>query len=290
MLPDSPDIAGVLALLAPQDIVSHRKCRVGPRTDGGYVMFDALDGAGPVYSFGIGANVGFDEDFAQRGRSIFMFDHMIERLPKQHPAFHFMRRGISARDDAAKQTFSLDYFIRELGHAGRRDLILKMDVEGAEWDVLAEAAPADLDRFQQIVLEVHCLLQLGDPEFRGTVARALRKMNENFLLGHVHANNYGRLGVIDGFAVADVLELTYIRKDLAVGRPSRAFYPLAIDHSNQHHRPDILLWFYPFLPERPIRNVAAAVFSYGVFRFIPVALRSFGMLAWLRIVAPLWRA
>jgi hypothetical protein len=282
MPPDLPDIAGVLELLAPRDIVSHRKCRVGPKTDGGYVMFDR-PGAGPVYSFGIGRNVGFDEDFAERGRPVFMFDHTIEALPKQHPEFHFMKRGISAVDDPENSIFSLAYFIRELGHAGRRDLMLKMDVEGAEWDVLSQVAPAVLDGFEQIVLEVHGLLRLSDPEFRGKVVRALRNLNENFLLGHVHANNYGRLGLIDGFTVADVLELTYIRKDLAVGRKSSRLYPLALDYSNQHHRPDTLLWFYPFLPERAIWKIVPAVFSYGVFRFVPAALRSLRALVRLRM-------
>lgn len=98
-MPGSPEISGVLELLTPQDINSHQKCRISPKAGGGYVMFDGFVGAGPVYSFGIGQNVGFDEDFAERGRPVFMFDHTIEAPPKQHKQFNFMKRGISAHDE-----------------------------------------------------------------------------------------------------------------------------------------------------------------------------------------------
>jgi hypothetical protein len=284
-----PNVADVLELLMPQDIVSHRKCRIGPKADGGYVMFDALDGDGPVYSFGIGENIGFDEDFAERGRPVFMFDHTIEGLPRLNPLFHFMKLGISVEDEAANLTFSLDYFIRKLGHAGRTDLILKMDVEGAEWDVFDSIAPEVLNHFQQIVVEVHWLLGLDDPQFRAKVAGALRNLNQTFLLGHVHANNSGRLGIIDGCTVADMLELTYIRKDLAVGRRSTVLFPLAIDYGCSPRWPDTLMWFYPFLPEQPMRKVLPAIYSYGALRFIPAAAKSLQTLMRLRVVEPMLR-
>ena len=55
---------------------------------------------------------------------------------------------------------------------------------------------------------------------------------------------------VDGFAIADVLELTYIRKDLAVQAPSTTLYPQDLDASNDPSRPDYLLWFFPFVPLR----------------------------------------
>merc|ERR1712176_1048912 len=42
------------------------------------------------------------------------------------------------------------------GHSKPGDqLLLKLDVEGAEWEVLSRADPADLRQFRQIVAELH---------------------------------------------------------------------------------------------------------------------------------------
>jgi len=42
------------------------------------------------------------------------------------------------------------------------DLILQMDIEGAEWSVLLNASEAILDRFRIVVLELHYLEHMRD--------------------------------------------------------------------------------------------------------------------------------
>jgi hypothetical protein len=58
-------------------------------------------------------------------------------------------------------------------------------------------------------------------------------------LVHIHGNN-NSLKISDG--IADVLELTYIRKDCMSDNPNRSFIPCPInglDHRNSHDRPEI---------------------------------------------------
>ena len=117
---------------------------------------------------------------------------------------------MGAANDEAAAIYTLDHLIRRYGHAARSDLILKMDIEGAELDIFPAVSRETLRHFRQIVFEVHGLLGLGDPAFRARFVAALSSINSDFTLFHVHANNYGNIGFVDGFAVADVIELSYV--------------------------------------------------------------------------------
>ncbi len=68
-----------------------------------------------------------------------MYDHTIAALPAQHPRFHWQRTGIAWRHFEGRPLATLSAMLHDNGHEDRRDLILKMDVEGAEWEVLANS-------------------------------------------------------------------------------------------------------------------------------------------------------
>ena len=70
-----------------------------------------------------------------------------------------------------------------------------------------------------------------------------------FTLCHVHANNFCTVRILaDCFPIPETLELTYIRSDLVTRTPSRTFYPTEIDEPNYPQFPELLLWYFPFLP------------------------------------------
>jgi hypothetical protein len=246
--PRSHEIFKALSLLRPYDTKSMAKRRVGPNHDGGYVLFDDFDNISTVYSFGIGQQTEFDRAFAEMGKQLYMFDHTISDILQPHDNFHFFRQGISGRNDPEQSIFTLDHHIEQCGHKGCTDLALKMDVEGAEYEALIEASTDTLTQFRQIVIEVHWLSRLVEPTFRSEFVDCLEKINSKFTLCHVHANNCAPVIVIDGYVVADVLELTFVRSDLVESTCSQTVYPSSIDHANAWWLPDHLLWFYPFLP------------------------------------------
>ena len=105
---------------------------IGSQTGGGYVMIDDLPG-GIAYSFGIGGDVSWDKDMAGRGYDVFMYDHTIDRLPENNPRFHWSKLGISDGMTHDGRLKSLEELIASNGHEGKHNMILKMDVEGAEW-------------------------------------------------------------------------------------------------------------------------------------------------------------
>ena len=67
------------------DVLGAKYRRVGRDFDGGYVMLDDFSSQkfDAAYSFGINDDVSWDEAMAALGMDIFMYDHTIEKLPKQ---------------------------------------------------------------------------------------------------------------------------------------------------------------------------------------------------------------
>jgi hypothetical protein len=242
-----PMVFEALRLLIPRDVPGCGKIRIGGPGDGGYVLLDRLDPHQIVMSFGVGPTVTFDAELAEAGHTILLFDHTVEGLPQDHPNMRWFRIGLCGPSDRAADLATLSEHMA-LVPDDAIDPILKIDVEGAEWTALGEADPADLCRFAQITLELHHLLRLNEPAFRAGAVRMLEALARDFALVHVHANNWGEMGEIGGFRMADTLELTYARRDLFPTVPSRTVYPTALDTPNCDFRPDIQLDFWPFHP------------------------------------------
>lgn len=242
------DLRDCLRLLTPYDLVDGHKVRFGRDFDGGYILDGDLDPISTVYSFGIGDEISFEYDLARRGKRVYAHDHTVSGLPYGHDNIDFRPEGLGARNDPGSRLFTLAYQIARNGDEHVGDMLLKLDVEGAEYEVLPHLSSATLAQFRQIALEIHWLSKLGDPAFRLQFYRTLRHINEQFVLFHVHGNNCCPLAMVEGFVIADVLELTYIRRDLAQPVRSQTVYPTVLDRANDHRQPDHLLWFYPFVP------------------------------------------
>jgi hypothetical protein len=241
-------IIEVLSLLTPFDLVAVRKVRIGSPGDGSYVLVDRLRSSQPVMSFGVGPSVNFEMGMAERGHDVLMFDHTIDKIPAHHDRFAWFREGIAGVSAPERRLYTLAEHMNKLGEPHERP-VLKLDIEGDEWDVLDRLPPSLLTRFDQIVLELHGLERLEQPGFNTIARRVLGKLAAHFTLCHVHGNNFCTVRVLAGsFPVPESLELTYIRQDLAGRRPSRTTYPTDIDAPNYPQFPELLLWYFPFLP------------------------------------------
>ena len=237
-----------LALLTPFDI-DIQKRRIGPPGDGGYVFADRLSPSQAVLSYGIGSEYRFDRIMAEAGHTVHMFDHTIAGIERPHPNMLWRREGVAGFSDPANGLYSIEDHLNQ--HAIEGDgLILKIDVEGAEFDAIGLASDETLARFEQVVIEVHHLAHLANEAFRSHATRMLRKLNRHFTLFHVHANNCDgpdHLNVVCGLPLSNLLELSYVKTSLVNRAPSRTLYPTAFDFPNVPAK-DKLLWFFPFLP------------------------------------------
>jgi FkbM family methyltransferase len=197
----------------------------GTSYGGFYIIPSLLDKSSVIYSFGTGRDISFDmECIKKHGSTVFAFDPTPmsidwignQRLPD---GFHFHPYGISASAtgqadfflpanpraisgslvkhkevDAAKSVKvmmkTFDDITRELNHSHID--VLKMDIEGSEYDVIDTilASPVTVD---QILVEFH------DRDFEQAEPRsgeAIRKLSENGYLVFGCSRSYEEISLI----------------------------------------------------------------------------------------------
>ena len=220
--------------------------RVGRKSDGGYVMADDFGKGNVAYSFGISNEISWDADMAKRGYEIFMYDMTIDGLPYTHEKFHFFKEGIGGKKDSAKSLDTLENFIKRNGHENNFDMILKMDVEGAEWDFLENVSSETLNRFDQIVFEFHDLIAPKTAAEIGRTINLIAKINATHTLIHLHGNNCGNYIQLENVGVIpETLELTYLRNKNHLFRDDEEiFLPIYLDTPNNLSLNDIPIGYW----------------------------------------------
>lgn len=228
------------SLMRPMDAIGRQLVRKGNPHDGGYLMVDHGLRNGVAYSLGINDDVSWDLDMAALGCEIYQYDHTIDRLPVENPRFHWFKQGIAAQPTPDGVLDSLPNLIARNGHANHTDLILKMDIEGYEWEVFESMDERTLRQFSQIVLEVHTLV-LGGSEKQAQIAQVLEKLYQTHQPVHVHANNHGFIGVVGGVTMPDTLELTYVRRSDHQFTTCNRMFPSEFDMRCRRDVPDFFL-------------------------------------------------
>ena len=245
------------SLLKIKKVVGKNFVRFGKPNDGGYVMVDNFNavGGGVAYSFGINNDVSWDTDMAARGYDIFMYDPTINALPKTNERFHFFKEGIAGREINQYALNTLEHFIKVNGHEDKSDMILKMDVEGAEWDFFSTVSSELLSKFDQMVFEFHSLIQAKSQSEMNNTAAYLQKINRTHSLVHLHANNYGSFLIADDkILMPDVLELTYVKtSNYELADDENILLPHSIDEPNNRRASELPLGFW----NRKFNNVVS---------------------------------
>lgn len=241
---DEDYVRTLRSLLKVMDLEGFGYRRVGnPEEDGGYVMADDLDRAKIVYSIGIAREVSFDRFFADRDADVYMYDHTIDGVEK-NGRFHWKDKGICGSEQKTDRDklMTLDEMLKDNGHTECDHMILKMDVEGAEWDVLCSLPEDILMKFDQIVMELHGMLDLS---LKDKIKYGLWAVNRTHQLVHVHGNNVGNVLVLDDdFVLPDLIEVTYVRRDMYKLIPSKRFFPTSLDVRSVPIFPEISLGYW----------------------------------------------
>ena len=194
--------------------------RVGSAADGAYVMAPVADDIAAAISIGVGHDVSWDQAIAAKRIPVAMFDPTVSELPSPVPGGTFHRIGIGvlgaipSPDLHGMDLRPLDGLLALAGVSGSTELLLKIDVEGAEWDALCNV---DFSVFQQVLIEMHDIARISDPKQAEAVLETVRKLAQTHYPVHIHANNEGAFNRFDRFWFPDVIEASYVRKGLLAG-------------------------------------------------------------------------
>lgn len=216
-------------LMRCDEVLGYDMVRVGASHDGGYIMVDdfVVDTTEKIaYSFGISDDVSWDSDMTAKGYDVYMYDHTIECLPVENERFHFFRKGIAASEELVDGLESLEKILSINGHLGKQNLILKMDVEGAEWGGISLTPREVLDQFDQIVMELHGVF---DKRYIQRVKIFLEKINQTHQVVHVHANNYGHVSYVNDDTYPMTLEVCYVNRRRYTFIQRDIMFPIEID-------------------------------------------------------------
>jgi hypothetical protein len=104
--------------------------------------------------------------------------------------------------------------------------------EGAEYASLLNANQGILSQFRVIVIEIHDLHSV----LTRSGSRLISSLSTHLSIGHtpihLHVNNAAKPLKIGQYLFPDVLELTYIRKDLVLSKGDFALLPHNLDEPN----------------------------------------------------------
>jgi len=200
--------------------------RFGSPGDGGYLLNDDIAESDICISLGIGDNYSFDLDIAGYCDQVLMFDHTISPPEQLSSNMVFERTGISADDSDGFTT--IERIVS--GLPVESDLILKIDVEGAECDVLESLNLETLGRFRQIAAEFHNLHAICDARHYEKISASLSKLSQTHVLSNFHINNWASYELVSGVPFPDVIEVTYLRRTTQMG--NRFSLEISLNQSN----------------------------------------------------------
>lgn len=201
----------LLALMRPLAMRGQTKVRLGNDYDGGYVVPNQALGCDAIVSIGVGPDVSFDLALAQRGAKVIQFDHTVEKLPIEHPAFRFFKKGWGPRSEG--EFLCLQDICSQLEGTPQHPLF-KFDIEGAEYEIFEHLEVDDLQPFEVICCELHDFSKLADETFFARLKHLLECLSKHHAPVHLHANNYQGFVMVEGVPVPSVIELSYLRRDL----------------------------------------------------------------------------
>src|SRR4029077_6265587 len=181
------------AILAELQPVALKNCtlkRFGSANDGGYLMCeDLIEPIDAAYSYGVGSN---DDWGCEVSRRYHVPVHEYDCFDPARPTvdggtliFHNECIGDRSAERASRVFDTLENQLRKNGDAleSGRHVIIKVDIEGAEWDALLATSDQLLSSIPQITMEMH---GYNDPK----ILETLRKLKRNFYLVNLHFNNW----------------------------------------------------------------------------------------------------
>lgn len=249
--PAEPVVSDTAALLEVFEILKPRASatpliRIGGDADGSYLVPEDLDGITTCFSPGVNRIKYFEDFVAERyGIASHMCDFTSDVGRLTTPLVPGMQTFVKKWLDLGEgdDRISLEDWVAEHGPEG--DLLLQMDIEGAEYRNVLATSDETLARFRVIVLEVHGLdKMLQAPVLRDVIAPFFTKLAGAFTTVHAHPNNCCGDFAVPGtdVTIPRILELTLVRNDRFVPAPGPPALPHPLDVSrNVPRKPPLFL-------------------------------------------------
>lgn len=245
--------------------------RIGNKSDGGYIVhFPTLQYIECLLNYGVGYNVEFEKEFNKiTGAPVYAFDPTMkkfrffiekikngeyyntfkqiiklliwlaeEKILKNHK-IQFIEEGLGADNTELFKTF--DYHLSKYNLKNKK-IFLKIDIEGAEYDVLSTKSFYDnLNNVVQLTMEFHFL-----KENIKKISEIIEKLSYTHSLIHIHGNNNGGTFTLNEKKIPEIIEVAFLHNSYLPDKSlSELDYPVVgLDYPCNPKREDIALDFF----------------------------------------------
>lgn len=233
------DVEQFIQRLLPKDY-GHSLIRLGGRGDGGYLVPDDLVGISACYSPGSAGSWKFEKELWE----IFEIPSYIcdtkDQMPSDLDSSQTFSDGWVGPSNQAG-FFTLDTWISK-EHQGSQELILQMDIEGAEYLTLLATSEELLKRFRIMVIEFHHFEGIKNLHaFRLLYEPLFARILEIFDVVHLHPNNCCGSWDFGTTSFPTVLELTFHRKNRRRSEGTHCHLPNKLDEKNSESGDEIVV-------------------------------------------------
>ena len=207
--------------LCPKEVIGKTRILMGNNSDGSYVMLNDFENIKFAYSIGIRDAIQFDKALADKGIDIYMYDHTINNLAYENEKFHWKKIGIGGISQRSNNIQTLEEMMKENGHLNEKNMILKMDVEGAEWDTLNDITEEILKQFKYLLIEFHF-----SKSNNRVIYNILKKIFKIFQPFYVHCSPFSRFRTFGNNKICSAIEVSYITRSGYSFTKDKSIYPI----------------------------------------------------------------
>lgn len=230
--------------------------RIGGDRDGGYLLPDDLEGIEGCFSPGVNNYKYFEDELVHvYGIRCHMCDYSSDESKFRSPLIPGMQTFDKKWLDitGSSDSITLDQWVTQYSPLGG-DLLLQMDIEGAEYRNLLNSPNSLLERFRVIVIELHGLRAFLRKDLPSKeIGPLLLKLHQTHICIHAHPNNCCGEYFDDetGLNFPGVIELTLLRRDRFQAESlihPQVPHPLDISRNARGKKPIHLneLWRHPY--------------------------------------------
>ena len=206
--------------------------RLGGEGDGGYLVPDDMENIEACFSPGVFMVSEFELDCLKRGMKVFMADKSVEKpnLDIPESQYSFIKKFIGPTNN--KDFITMEKWVEESGVDSGSDLILQMDIEGAEYATFLNMSDDLVKRFRIMVVEFHGLQDIWQPRFLNFAELVFSKILQTHTCVHIHPNNGDGIETRLNVNIPKTAEFTFLRNDRITKKTFAQQFPHPLDRDN----------------------------------------------------------
>lgn len=229
-----------IGLLKPYS-TNYDLIRIGGSGDGSYLIPDDLAGIDGCFSPGVSDLANFEIALLDMGIPCYLADNSVDSPPIVHGNLFFEKKHLSAVNSG--NTMRLDSWVSKYAPTSE-ELILQMDIEGAEYISILSTPQEILTKFRIILIEFHNLEHLTEKFASEIIQATVNKILTDYDVVHIHPNNARKLSPWGRLLIPPTLEVTFIRKDRVSKKMNIDGLPHELDEPNVVEIADVRLPAY----------------------------------------------